>query len=606
MDKSLIVLGVAFVCLLLISLFLSLVMPVLEPDSQTYHFLRAWEFISNKSLLHFETNDVRALIMPINSEILYSYLLAFKKNLHGYGIVSFSSFLLVICSLWSIFEKFKYSYRKRLYAIFLLASLPAISLQLPSLQTDLLVGALLISSFALFINNSILFSSLALALAFGAKTTAIIAFIPFILLIIFYEILIEKNKKLDKFKKFAPLLFLNFFIFSSYNYFLNLAQFNHPISNTAAIIGHSFWGGIKGYIANIIHLFFQGFDFTGFKWGYYLNNHISAIQEAIFNFLNINPMVGLNVENPNVNIVIDEQTVGFGILGFLVFLPMLFISTTKIFFNKNKRTILNFLLATVFILNILFLSATTAYMVYSIRFVVSFVCLSSLILACVYKKKSFLKPIIFFFCLFYMLIIPAHNRRMPLFVVLKSLKEVNFNLDKFEDNCYRRKVISVYELSYHIFDVIKEKYSDKKNIAIIKTLESSLLYLKKLELDGYKVDFLNAGKLSQEKLDKYDLVILDGEIQDDNVFNSSEVKKNYKIIKDKIIFENNDNLNCYWDYPSKRKDLKENQATKRHCLTYPFVVKNQALKLDYSQKVHINELKKDINIYYFCKRGLKK
>ena len=61
-----------------------------------------------------------------------------------------------------------------------------------------------------------------------------------------------------------------------------------------------------------------------------------------------------------------------------------------------------------------------------------------------------------------MFLIPAHNRRMPLFVVLKSLKEVNFNLDKFEDNCYRRKVISVYELSYHIFDTIKEKYSDAK------------------------------------------------------------------------------------------------------------------------------------------------
>ena len=221
-------------------------------------------------------------------------------------------------------------------------------------------------------------------------------------------------------------------------------------------------------------------------------------------------------------------------------------------------------------------------------------------------SKGFLKHIIFFFCLFYMFLIPAHNRRMPLFVVLKSLKEVNFNLDKFEDSCYRRKVIPVYELSYHIFDTIKEKYSDKKNIAVVKRLESSLLYLKKLELDGYKIDFLNAGKLTQEKLEKYDLVILDGEIQDDNVFNPSEVKKNYSIIGDKMIFENDEKLNCYWHYPDRRLDLKEYQATKRYCLAYPFVVKNQALKLVHSQRVHIDELKKDINIYYFCKRGLKK
>ena len=130
------------------------------------------------------------------------------------------------------------------------------------------------------------------------------------------------------------------------------------------------------------------------------------------------------------------------------------------------------------------------------------------------------------------------------------------------------------------------------------------MYLKKLELDGYKIDFLNAGNLTQEKLEKYNLVILDDEVQDDNVFNSSDVKKNYKIQGDNIIFENDDNLNCYWQYPNKRHDLKDFQATKRYCLTYPFVIKNKSLKLDHSQMVHIVELEKDINIYYFCKRGL--
>ena len=65
----------AFLSLLLVSFFLAVVTSVLEPDSQTYHFLRAYEYIKNGSLNHFETTDIRALIMPINSEIFYSFML---------------------------------------------------------------------------------------------------------------------------------------------------------------------------------------------------------------------------------------------------------------------------------------------------------------------------------------------------------------------------------------------------------------------------------------------------------------------------------------------------------------------------------------------------
>ena len=51
---------------------------------------------------------------------------------------------------------------------------------------------------------------------------------------------------------------------------------------------------------------------------------------------------------------------------------------------------------------------------------------------------------------------------------------------------------------------------------------------------------------------------------------------------------------------------EEFEATKRYCLSYPFVLKNQNFKLNYRQTVRIEELNKDINIYYFYKKGLKK
>ncbi len=599
LDKSLIVLFFAFFVMFFANFFLAIVMPVLEPDSQTYHFIRAYEYVSQGSLAHFETNDIRALVMPINSEILYSWMLMFKKNFHGYGIVSFSAFILIICSLWSVFEKFKFSFRKRLYAIFLLSSLSAIIIQMPSLQTDLLVGALLICAFSLYIKNSIYFSSLSLALAFGVKSTGVIALVAFFASIILYEVLINKNKNFSKIKKFGLLLVMNFLIFSSYNYFLNLFQFHNPLANRAAYLGHKFWGGLEGYIANLIHFAFQSLDFTGFKWGYYLNNEILNAKEQFFDFLHINSQIGCNVSQEKINIITDEQTIGFGILGFLVFLPMVFISIFKFFFNKNKRTILCFIFAVAFLINILLLARTTAYMVYSIRFIVAFVCFSSVILVAVYKRKSFIKIIILFFCLFYMLLIPLHNKRMPFKTVFNSFKNANFDLNQLEKDAYEKKVVRVLEIAPAIYKNIKEKYPNKKNIAIIKSLSSSMLYLKKLEYEGYNIDFVPVGKLTNEKLEQYDLIILEDLVQNDNIFNPEEININYEIKNNNLIFKSSKVLNCYYEFSSFKQNTYIDDALRRHCFSYQFLKLNKNLRLDLSEKIKLEESNGEIEIFYF-------
>lgn len=605
LDKSLIFLFSSFLVMLFVSLFLALVVPVLEPDSQTYHFLRAYEFVSQGTLKHFDINDIRALIMPINSEIFYSWLLLFKKNFHGYGILSFCAFILVICSIWNIAEKFKFAYRKRLFAIFIFSSLASVIIQIPSLQTDLLVGSLLLSALALFAWDKIYFSSLALAIAMGTKSTGLIGLLGFFTLIILYEILIEQNKKLSKVKTFVLFLPINFLVFSSYNYFLNLAHFHNPISNRAAYLGHAFWGGFKGYISNLIHYFFQSFDFTGFKWGYYLNNHILELKEKLFEIIRIEPYIGCNVKQTYVNIFTDEQTMGFGILGFLVFLPMLIVSIFKVFFNKNKKTIFLSILALVFLVNILVLARSTAYMVYSIRFVLSFVVLSSPILFNAYSKKSILKPVIIFFCLFYMTLLPLHNKRMPFFKICNILSKFNFNLEKFENYSYEGKFIPVYITTPKTYETILSKYKDKKNIAYVKNLKSSALYLKKLEKQGYNIDFTPASLLKNEKINEYDLIILDDKKQNDNIFNSEEVKNTYKLEKNAIVFNSATDLHCYWINTINKRKTSPNDAIQRICFTYQYLIQNKNFKLDYSEKIKFkrNTGEEEINMYYFINQN---
>lgn len=601
LDKSLIVLSVAFISLTLISFFLATIMPVLEPDSQTYHFYRVYMFSAQKSLAHFETGDIRALIMPINSEIFYTWMLSFKKNFYGYGILSFCSFFLAIFSMWGIFEKFKFAFRKRLYAIFIFSSLSAIIIQIPSLQTDVTVGAFLLLAFYLFINKSNYFSSLSLAILMGIKSTGVVALFGFFVAIILYKLLIEKTKDFSQIKSFILFLILNFFIFSSYNYFLNFFHYHNPLGNRASLIGHGFWGGIKGYIANLIHFAFQSLDFTGFKWGVYLNETIFNLKNQFFNLIHISPITGCNVSQKEVNYLTDEQTVGFGILGFLVYLPMIFVSIAKYFKNKskNKKITLCFIFAVAFLINILVLARTVAYMVYSIRFVVAFVCFSSIILIGVYRRKDFIKPIIFFFCLFNMFLIPAHNARMPFWQVLVHFSDENFDKIKFEKRCYKGHVVPIMNLANTIANTIETKYKDKKNIAFVKTLSSTALYLKRLNYEGFNIDIIKPETLSSETIKKYDLIVLEGKEQNSNTHRPEDVEPKYEVIDNNIIFNSPKDLNCYYTYIYHKKNPYIDEAVEQYCFTYDFLHHNPIFKLDFEEKFTRRNKQDIVNIYYY-------
>lgn len=598
LDKTLIVLLIAFLILISVILFLAVIMPPLEPDSQTYHFLRVIEFFKNHNLNHFETNDARALVMPINSEIIYLWMLNLKNNFYGFGMVSFASLITIIGAIYSIMKQFKFSLRTVLWTIFIICSLPAVIVQSSSLQTDIIIGALLITTIALYLKDnkySLYFSSLALAVAFGVKSTGVMAIFSIFFIIFSFEYYILKTKNLKKIKNFTLLLMLNFFIFSSYNYILNFIQFHNPLSNHASYLGHKFWGGYKGFIANIINYFFQSFDFTGFKWGYYLNDKILFLKNILFDFIRISPYTGCNVELEKVNILTDEQIIGFGILGFLVYLPSVFYSTVKVFFNKNKKTKLLFIFSIAFIINILVLSLSVGYMVFSIRFIVAFVILSSICLGGFYLSKSYFRFIILFFMLFYMVIMPFYIKRMPFFKIVDNLKKNNFNIDKFTTDCFENKITPVLELAEEIKITLEKKYKNHQKIGIFKTTDSALLYLKTLK--NIETDFLNVANIDKYDLNHYDLIIMEGKIQDDNVFNPEDIKINYHMKDNKIIFDKTDKIQCY--YVSIENNPKN--ALRRWCLGYDYMIKNKNFKLDYLQKVKLKEADYGIELYYFIK-----
>ncbi|MBR1617508.1 hypothetical protein IJ670_05085, partial [bacterium] len=556
MDKSLIFLSVCFLVFIFISLFLALIMPPVEPDSQTYHFFRAFMYVKNHTLNHFDTNDIRALVMPINSEIFYSWMYVLKNQIRGFALFSWLSFVFCVLGFWQIFDYFKISYRKRLFAIFLFSSLASVIIQTSCLQTDLVVGGFFIYSLALFLKRKTYFSALSLALALGIKSTACmmcVVYLPFLFLFSH----IQKRNFEENFK-FLFYLCLNFLIFSSYNYILNFLDYGNFISNQAAYLEHSFYGGIKGFIFNFLNFVFRFFDFTGTTFGIYLNVLVLNFKAFVFSLLNLG-MYDVHGASLILDTATDEQYAGFGLVGIFAILPSLY----KSFCQKKK--LFFFLLAIMFVLDIVILSCSMQYMTYSMRFIVAFCTLFAPCFIFVYSKKGFYKWLLVIMCAYNLVFIPQFITRAPFHKIIKNLKENNFNLEKYTTDFFEGKITPNHKIGVDIKHILLNRYKDKKNVAYFRGLSNATFNLKLLK--SHNVDFLSAYKIDKYNLQKYDVIILEGEIQEDNVFKTSDIDLNYKIQNNAFEFPKYNKAGCFFVDNFGKYCTKPNECVERNCFS---------------------------------------
>ncbi len=446
-DKSFIFLFAAFIVLICASFTIALLSPATEVDAQSYHCLRALFWAHDGFISHFSATDIRCHVMPINSEIFYTFLLVLFKSDIGIGFLEFFSFLTILVSSFKIMELYEIEFKKRIWAILIFSSFAGVIGQISSAQTDLVVGALLSSSLCFMLTykkenkiSDLFFSSLCMAVSFGVKSTGVMASLP---LVIYYCYLIRKD-----IVKYILFLSLNFIIFSSYNYILNFIDYSNPLGNSGAVILHKFWGGYKAIIANFIRYLFQFIDFTGLNLAIFMQDYVLNLQENVLRILHIPTNSGITIERNFLPSKIVEMYSGFGILGLLVFMPAVFICL----FKKNLR-----LFSLLFFGQILVLSFSITYMIFSIRFITTFVALAIPVLSITYfKKMNVYKFIVIFYAIFYMGYSGLCLSNRPLGALIKeyvkigSIKEIQTNLRDsvyFIKNEYNENLIMKNEVS---------------------------------------------------------------------------------------------------------------------------------------------------------------
>lgn len=556
LDKSLMWLYVGFSVLIISALFLCAIMPITSADAQGYHVARSLFWVFQGNLNHFAISDIRAICLPINSEILYAWVLLFIKKDVFFGFFSFVGFLLSIISVYNILGYLGFCTRKKLWVIFILSSLPSVLVQASSTETDIIIAGLVSSSIFLFWyalkNNKmtpIYMSALAYALAIGTKTPSIMVIPAVGLFFIGLCFIYKKYKPLGWFVGFG---ILNFIIFSSYNYILNYIDFSNFMGNDSFMVVSKNYYGLKAVPANFIKYMFMFFDFTGFKWSDYIGPNILDFRNSILSFLHLKYVYdGIYTSGYDIQRTLLEPMMGAGILGFILFLPCLAWSFIKPIFKfkaHKVRALLAF--ASIFIINILVLSYLLGYMAYSVRFVMFFIVLSSPIIVYSYfKKMNPIKFIFVTFALFYLILVSTHLWARPLSKIGKllihghSIREVRLRAvcKDFDKYTYYQTgaCLLKFRLQHH--------FKPNNKILVFMNSADSIFIVKSLQFQGYQVDFGLMEDAKKIDFNKYNIVVSTNQGQTSTYVKDFKNRKDEcKFDKNKLIINDGTLVPCYY------------------------------------------------------------
>lgn len=607
LDKTLIILFIGFSIFISSALILCTIMPITNADAQAYHVARSLFWVLQGSLNHFEVSDIRNLCLPINSEILYSWVILFIKKDVFLGFFSFVGYLLSIISIYNILGYLGYCVRKRLWVIFILSSFSSLIVQVSGTETDIIIAGLITSCIFLFWNSlktgnkvPLFMASLAYAIAIGTKTPAVIM-IPGTAVLM--AILCFYYKKYKPFWLFLGFGIINFVVFSSFNYILNFIHFNNFMGSSGFITVSKNYYGIKGMAANFVKFIFMFFDFTGFLWGDYLNSYIQHGRSLTLNLFHLSYVYdGLYSLPYTANRILVEPIMGSGILGFLVFIPCLLWAFIKPIFKKRAlKTKFLLAFAVVFIINLLSISYTLAYMSYSVRFVMAFMVVSSPILLYSYfSNKNPLKYIIIAFSVFYLAGVSTHLWARPLINIFKILK-LHPSITYLREISVCKTYTKNPQMSNAVCALrsrIEQNLKGNKKILAFMNSSNCIYILKSLEFKGYTIDLRNMEDAYKINFKNYDLVIIPSDGQVSTIIKDYEKRKNnYKIIGNKVTIFNKETVPCFYvRNPLIPNSQKQPPYSARCVITNDFIRENN-LKLISVAGVLYRQLKN--SEYYF-------
>ncbi len=555
-DKSLFIVYFSLFFFILVSFFLTLISPVMYSDAMTYHILRAVNFLENSTLALPLSHDLRTISMPVNSEILQSWILLFVKKDFALSLFTFVSYLLSTIVLFDFVKEIGFSRRTAVWSVFIFSALAFTVGETSSADINSLSGSfILFSLYLLFCsqkykNNQLLFlSSLSLSLCSGMKTTALFL-VPFVFLLLIFILKMFKSENTKRTIVYFLMFFsLNFFILSSLNYFQNINTFKNPFTSDSQYELNKFPFTIKGYISNLINYGFDYIDFAGFDMLNFTAEPIYKVNEKIHSLINAEPD---SYSSPwfsglyrGINYSMLETQAGFGLMGLLAFIPSMFFCLFKLRKNQTSKKIL-FYLSLTYILVMLTFASQMVYTTYNIRYMTTFAFLILPIFALTYRKnnKNFYKLLLLAVCVYYLCFTSLNLNFKEISLITNEIKQNGITQTREKMRCSKWNFGAFDNPYCRIKQEIKRKYKDKK-IAILPNFSDSILLL-----NGLNTEYKLLSDIKKEELYDFDIIISHAMFQHVNKINHPKDENiicHYLDREGKEIFENIEHKAVYCD-----------------------------------------------------------
>lgn len=613
-DKWLFAISVSFLLFIVGSLIFMYFMPVNDEDALSYHVARLPFWFSAGNLKHFVTTDIRAVIMPINSEIFYFWAYSFIKSDIFVRLFSFLSYLLFAVSLRGFLKIFGFSLKTFLWVFFGISAMQNVMFAITGTETNITIAALILASLFLFTeavkNNKIIplyFSSLLFALAFGVKTPALLASPSVFLVMAASAYLYQKKNCYKHLGIFTILFILNFLIFSSYNYILNFIDFGNFITSSVGAEMHKFSGGIKGFIANIIRFSSMFVDFTGMPFGVQLWRITTSASMFIMALFGIQPDINTIIPDSQYFGLGNnfENTCGLGVLSFLVFVPSLVFAFKNMKFSGRRMIISTIALG--FIINILILSVSLGYMIFSVRFVMFFVMIASPVMVYMIfllKNKTYKKVIAIIMIYTFTFSYYFYERRFTPYLMYIFYK--NPSISKFKNKILCANID--YDTPSQTCKLINTIRKDTGNVLYFANSGVNIYFPKHIETKDAQFDFAYLESAKEESINwyKYLYVVVPNVQLNTNVQDISMYKKFVKLkqFENKIFFEYDDNLfaNCtFVNFRNPKKPLlysnQEKNITSSRCRFKPEILKKHGYELVEKIDSYDKIPEEQINVY---------
>lgn len=529
-DRILQVLSAGFLLMIVISGFLVIILPASDASSVTYHVARSLFWIEHGNLNHFNIADARALAFPVNSEILYAWIMLFIKKdsfLSGFSLLSFG---LYAVSLYGIMSEITVSLRRKLWVLLIVSSFTAVITYLSSTETNIIVAALCMSGLYLLIQylkysgkTLVFMSALAFALSIGVKTSALFIFPAVILWGLFIGLCNKFEHLNKKFFVWGIYFFINFLIFSSYNYILNFINYGDFVSIPSLMVSHKNLFGIKGFIFNFLNYCLMMFKFSELDGLYNFSDFCFDLLRNLLKVFNQPYLVG-HYTNDGTFRYIGADRSGLGLNGVLVFLPCLFYAFGGLFSAKNSRKFLISSFSVLFFISFLIMTYSVVYMSFNIRFIVTFALISAPVMFYSYNKHiTFYKILVCAVAVFSFIYISTHITNKNVFNLINYFRH-GYSVSKIRETA-RCSSVSGFSNDEHVNTYCKLRdyigTFDKNNrILYFPQEQDGILTLKLLQFSGSHIDVDLIENLANIDLNKYNIVILLDNRQFSTVFHN--------------------------------------------------------------------------------------